>query len=256
MNEARLANGLRLRYADRGPKNGVAVLMLHGITDSSFSFSRVLPLMPANVRVIVPDQRGHGDSDRPEAGYRVDDFAIDALLLLDALNVQRAVVVGHSMGSFVARRMAERAPDRIERLILVGSAPSVRNDVVDGIRQAFEALQDPIDPAFVREFQMSTVHQPVPEDFMDRAIAESRKVPARVWKAALAGLFAYEPATPGASFVPTLVLGGAHDAVFSRAEQEALAEGIPGASVQILSDIGHSLQWEAPERFVSLLALR
>jgi pimeloyl-ACP methyl ester carboxylesterase len=256
MNEVRLANGLRLRYADRGPKNGMAVLMLHGITDSSFSFSRVMPLMPAGIRVIVPDQRGHGDSDRPEAGYAVDDFAIDALQLLDALNVQRAVVVGHSMGSFVARRMAERAPDRIERLILVGSAPSVRNDAVGGMQQAFEALQDPIDPVFVREFQMSTVHQPVPEDFMERAIAESRKVPARVWKAALAGLVAYHPATPGPSFVPTLVLGGDKDAMFSAAEQQALARGIPGAVVRILPDIGHTLHWEAPERFVSLLALR
>ncbi len=81
------------------------------------------------------------------------------------------------MGSFVARRMAERAPERIERLILVGSARTVRNDVISSVREAFDRLQDPIDADFSRDFQMSTVHQPVPADFIDRVIAESRKVP-------------------------------------------------------------------------------
>src|SRR5690606_26026743 len=116
--DARLPGGPRLRYLDGGPAEGPALLMLHGLTDSSYSFSRVLPLVPAHRRVVVPGRRGPGDSDRPHGGYGVAAFGSGALQLLDLLGVERAAVVGHSMGSFVARRIAERAPWRVSRRVL------------------------------------------------------------------------------------------------------------------------------------------
>jgi pimeloyl-ACP methyl ester carboxylesterase len=127
--QATLPSGVRLHYHEQGPAGGPVVLLLHGFTDSSHSFSRVMPLLPATLRVIAPDQRGHGRSDRPAAGYAVDDFARDALQLMDALNVKSATVVGHSMGSFVARRLAELAPSRVKSLALVGSGPHAGNAV-------------------------------------------------------------------------------------------------------------------------------
>ncbi len=125
-----LANGVRLNYVHSGPREGPAVIMLHGITDSAFSFSRVLPLLPPELRVIVIDQRGHGDSDRPADGYTMDDFAGDVLGLMDVLGIARATLVGHSMGSFVARRAAERAPERVTRLVLLGTALTPMNATV------------------------------------------------------------------------------------------------------------------------------
>ena len=85
--DAQLPGGVRMHYAQQGPPTGPAVLMLHGYADSWFSFSRVLPLMPADLRIIVPDQRGHGSSDRPRSGYGMDEFAEDAIQLMDALDV-------------------------------------------------------------------------------------------------------------------------------------------------------------------------
>jgi pimeloyl-ACP methyl ester carboxylesterase len=250
--EARLPSGVRLRYVDQGPTTGPAVLMLHGYTDSWFSFSRVLPLMPAGTRVIVPDQRGHGQSDRPDHGYAMDDLATDALQLMDLLQVRTVTVVGHSMGSFVARRVAEKAPARVTRLVLMGSAPVPMNAGLRELRTAVNELTDPVDAAFARGFQESTVMKPVPAAFMNEAIDGSLSVPARVWKSALAGLMAYVPT--GAPACPTLVLGGAGDSVFSRKEQEDLAASIPGASLEIIEGIGHTLHWEDPERFVASLA--
>ena len=61
--------------------------MIHGYSDSWFSFSRVLPLLPPELRVIAPDMRGHGDSERPPSGYRIADMADDVIRLMDALNV-------------------------------------------------------------------------------------------------------------------------------------------------------------------------
>jgi pimeloyl-ACP methyl ester carboxylesterase len=252
--DVRLPGGVRLHYIEQGPASGPVVLLLHGYSDSSFSWSRVLPLLPADLRVVAPDQRGHGASDRPAVGYAVDDFVSDALDLMDALGIRSAAVVGHSMGSFVARRLVERAPGRVTRLVLLGSGPTANNAVVRELVQAVGGLSDPVSAGFVRDFQASTVARPVPADFMERVIDNSQRMPAHVWRSALAGLVAYQPS--GVPRCPTLVVGGDADGVFSADEQARLAQEIPGARLDLAPGVGHALNWEEPERFVaSLLTL-
>jgi pimeloyl-ACP methyl ester carboxylesterase len=243
----RLPSGLGLHVVEQGPEHGQAVLMLHGYSDSWVSYSRILPLLPADWHVIVPDQRGHGDSDRPTNGYAPADLAGDAIQLLDLLGVAEAAVVGHSMGSFIARAVAARAPQRVERLVLVGSAATASNAVTQDLLREVEALDDPVGEDFVRAFQASTIHRPVPAAFFERIVAESLKLPARVWKAALSSLLTADPAPDLARIrCPVLILGGDRDGVFSRREQEHLATRIHGAILKISPEIGHDPQWEAP----------
>lgn len=252
LDRAQLSNGVTLHYAHQGPATGPAVVMLHGYTDSWFSFSRVLPLLPRELRVIAPDLRGHGDSDRPRLGYRTTDFAEDVLHLMEALDVPKAVLVGHSMGSFVARKIYELAQDRVSRLVLVGTGPVYRNGVVTQLVEAVGALTDPVDEQFVRAFQIGTVHAPVPEAFLESVIAISRRVPARVWQAALEGVLDDEVrlSKPG---VPALVLGGRQDSVFSVNEHMVLARQFPRGELQLVDGVGHAPHWEMPETFVSAL---
>jgi non-heme chloroperoxidase len=245
-----LPSHVRLNYVHGGAPHGSMVLMLHGLTDSSFSFSRVLPLLPSDVRFVALDQRGHGNSDRPVRGYSIDDFATDALQVMDALHVFEAVVIGHSMGSFVARRMAERAPDRVSRLVLIGTALTAQNAAIAELLTDFASLTDPVDERFIREFQTSCIHRHVPDAFMERVIAESRKVPARVWQAAIAGLWTYQPQWP--LTVPTTVIGGEKDAVFSPAEHADLFHATERSALYIEPNVGHTIHWEAPERFAAL----
>jgi pimeloyl-ACP methyl ester carboxylesterase len=245
-----LPDGLRLNYVHGGSTEGAAVILLHGLTDSAFSYSRVLPLMPPELRLIAVDQRGHGDSDRPADGYTMDDFAGDVIGLMDALGIARSMLVGHSMGSFVARRVAERAPERVSRLVLVGTALTPRNAVVGDLQTAVEALRDPVDESFIREFQLGTMRRAVPPEFLERVIAESRKLPARVWRAALAGLIRFQPQWPISC--PTAILGGELDAVFSVEEQMALFLGTQYSTLHLEPRVGHALHWEAPERFIEL----
>ena len=103
-------------------------------------------------RVYVLDQRGHGDSDRPSRGYLFSDFAADVLAFMDAKGLDAATIVGHSMGSFVAQHVASIAPERVSRLLLIGSASTVRNEVVFGLQREVRNLSDPIPAQFAREF--------------------------------------------------------------------------------------------------------
>lgn len=248
----RLSNGVTLHYASQGPRTGPAVIMIHGYSDSWFSFSRVLPLLSGELRVVVPDMRGHGDSDRPERGYRVTDLADDVVHLMDALDIAKAVVVGHSMGSFVARKVYELAPSKVSRLVLVGAGPSTQTEIFMALCAVVGVLTDPVDEAFVRDFQMSTVCAPVPRAFMEAAIANSRRMPARIWQAVLQGLVE-DQVRLGRPEVRTLVLGGREDTVFSANEQMVLARQFPLGELHLVDGVGHSLHWEQPKTFVSAL---
>ena len=249
--DVRLATGVRLRYAEQGDPAGEPVILLHGYTDSWFSFSRVLPALPASWRVFALDQRGHGDSERPESGYALVDLAADVIAFMDAMGLPRATVVGHSMGSLVAQQVAMAAPERVARLVLIGSATTVRNDVVLELEPAVDALSDPVDPEFVREFQLGTVHVMPPAEFMDEVVANSLEVPARVWRALLDGMLATEPPKRiGDRPIPALIVWGDRDAMFPRSEQEALLTLLPGAKLAEYADTGHAPHWERPERFV------
>ena len=246
----RLATGPRVHYAEQGDPAGEALLFLHGWPDSWYTFGRLLPLLdPARYRAFALDQRGFGDSERPAGGYALDQFAADAVAFLDAVGVARATVVGHSFGSFVARRMAETRPARVARLVLIGSAVAPANEVMREVQRAVRPLTDPLPEAFVREFQASTIHVPVPDAFFQGVVGESLKAPARVWRNALDGLLAADDAAHlGRIAAPTLILWGERDALFSREEQAPLAAAIPGARLTVYPETGHSLQWERPER--------
>jgi non-heme chloroperoxidase len=246
--DVRLSTGVRLRYLEQGDLAGRPVILLHGLTDSWFSFSRVLPGISKAHRVYALDLRGHGDSDRPAGGYAPRDMAADVIAFMDALDIRRATLVGHSMGSFVAQRAALAAPERIAGLVLIGSATAGRNEVTLELREAMASLPDIVPEGFAMEFQASTVHRSVPDEFMIRVVAESRKAPARVWRAALAGLLETERFTgPGGSGSPALLIWGDRDVVFSRSEQRALVAALPIASLRVYRETGHAPQWERPK---------
>lgn len=148
------------------------MILLHGYGDSWFSFSPILPLLDNKYRVYVLDQRGHGDSDRPLKNYALKQFAEDVLAFMDAVNVKRATIVGHSMGSFVAQHVAATAPERVNKLVLVGSATKIRNNLVSDLHREISTLTDPVPEKFVRDFQTSVAFQPLPQDFLNGIVKE------------------------------------------------------------------------------------
>jgi pimeloyl-ACP methyl ester carboxylesterase len=246
---ARLATGIELEFAERG--RGEALLLLHGYADSWYSWDGVLQALPETLRAVAPSQRGHGDSQKPAAGYELERFAEDAVALLDHLGIRRAVVCGHSMGSFIAQHLALAHPERVAGLVLVCGATTADNPVVRQLQADVRKLADPVDRAFAHDFQAGTVTHPLPEAVMARIMEETLKVPARVWHAALDGLIAWSPPRPLAEIAsPTLVAWGEHDEIFPLTEQHALRDAIPGATLRIY-DTGHALHWERPREFAA-----
>jgi pimeloyl-ACP methyl ester carboxylesterase len=118
-----------------------------------------------------------------------------------------------------------------------------------------QTLTDPIDRAFVEDFQASTAFNPLPPDFLNTVVDESLKVPARVWQDALAGLVA-ENTLPELWRIeaPTLLVWGDRDDIFPFSDQTDLLGGIPDVTFLVYEDIGHGLHWEVPERFTADLA--
>jgi pimeloyl-ACP methyl ester carboxylesterase len=243
-----LAAGPRLHYAEHGDPDGEPVLFLHGWPDSWFSFSRVVPLLPSRYRTLVPDHRGFGDSDRPPTGYAIEDLAQDSVALLDRLSIDRVAIVGHSFGSFVSRALALGHPERVTRIALIGTGLRATTPVILEAQQAIADLTDPVPESFARSFQSGTVYRPVPESFFDQIIAESMKLPARLWRETLDRLIAYDDvARLGRITSPTLLLWGDHDALFPRVDQDRLVTEISGARLRIYAETGHCPNWERPE---------
>ena len=241
-----LASGNQLRYATRGADLPIAVVFVHGWPDSWRSFEPVLDALPPTTSAVSVSLRGFGGSDAPPDGYTPDDFAADVRELVDHLDVISAVFVGHSMGTLVVQRLAASHSEMVAGLVLIGGLNQLSDEVFDDVWSVVQDLTDPISEPFVREFQSSTLAAPVPDRFFEQLVAESLRAPARVWRAAFAGIRTMPRDTTITA--PTLLLWGDQDALVPRTEQDTLLAAIPGARLVVYNDAGHSPNWEQPER--------
>ena len=125
---------------------------------------------------------------------------------------------------------------------------------VADLQRAVESFDDRVSEQFAREFQVSTIYRPIPAEFLDGAVAESLRLPARVWQSIMTGMLATDiPIGLRGTRIPTLVLWGDRDAVFPRrAQQDALVGLLGGAAtIEVYPETGHALHWERPEKFAS-----
>ena len=248
-------DGLLIPYVEQGDPDGVPLVLLHGITDSHRSYEPVLAALPDSIRAVAITARGHGDAGKPETGYDADQMAADVIAVMDALGIDRAIVAGHSMGSWTARRVAVLYPERVLGVVLAGAFASFHDKPeMDGLLEEFDALADPIDPAYARAWQDSTLGRSVPEAFMEMIVEETCKLPARVWRAAMRGLVDARLEPAGSVTVPALLCWGQKDAFVPDADQERLLARIPDAELRVYEGGGHALHWERPERFANDLA--
>jgi pimeloyl-ACP methyl ester carboxylesterase len=259
-----LSDGVTLAYLDVGARTAPPVVLIHGYTDSARDWAPIEPLLATKYRLIIVDLRGHGVSGKPDCCYTRFDFAYDVKLLLDALGIGTADIVGHSLGSLVAQTFAELWPASTRRLVLISSTGTSFGNLDQSSKmrlpvwlEQVEQLQDPIDPdsAFMRNWwQVSMAVNP--EFFSRKQRHDAAAIPARIWRAiadqSLLGVN-LRRMLPRIG-APTLLIWGGKDALASGPGRDALTAGIPHAEVRTFDSLGHDLFWENPPMIAALIA--
>lgn len=119
------SNGIRMHVATAGPDDGEPVILIHGFPETWYEWRKTIPALADRYRVIAPDTRGFGRSDKPDGRYDRAMLAADIVGVLDALEIDRAAVVGHDWGGIIAFKLAIDRPDRVTRLALLDTLCTV-----------------------------------------------------------------------------------------------------------------------------------
>ena len=251
-----LQNGVRLKYVELGNPDGKPLLLLHGYTDSSRSWSLMVPHL-GSYRLLIPDQRGHGGSDAPLCCYSPTQLADDARQFLDTLGIDKADVAGHSLGSMVAISLAAEYPERVSSVILIGSTALAPVKRGDWLYESAMALRTPLDPnsQFLREWHPANQPTPVDPVFAEAVREEFMTIPLHVWRGVLRELVQVPVARHSADVeAPVLLLSGGKDPLFPTHHHQALLQAFPNAEAQVFPDLGHNPNWERPGDIAAAIA--
>ncbi len=263
-------HGYRRAFVRAG--TGPAVLLIHGIGDSSDTWRPVIDQLARGHTVVAPDLLGHGRSEKPRADYSVAAYANGMRDLLSVLEIDRATVVGHSLGGGVAGQFAYQFPERCERLVLVGSGgvgksvnPFLRLAAVPGVevmmplfglppvraagRLAADALHRLSTPLGRDAEELLAVFDALPDTAARRAILRTLRS-GLDWRGQVITMLDRAYLAEG---LPTLLVWGRHDAVIPLDHGHLAHAAIPGSELEIFDDAGHFPHHADPERFAELL---
>lgn len=245
-----LSSGLRLALGETG--SGIPILLAHAWGETHRTFDKLAPVLASHLRLVVPDQRGVGASDKPIDGYSLGQSAADLVELLDVLALPSVFVLGTSSGGYVAQRLCVDYPERVAGLVLVGSPRSLAG-AADPFGTMLAKFHDPVTPEDVRSVNGAiSLRQPVPASFLADQDRAALSIPRQVWRARYEGLrTAIPPLDTGPVTAPTLLLWGDNDDVLPRSQADALIAEIPDARLVVYQDTGHLVLWEQPERVAS-----
>jgi pimeloyl-ACP methyl ester carboxylesterase len=231
---------------------GPPLLLIHGLGYARWGWEPVVEPLARSFDAILFDNRGIGASDAPPGPYTAAEFAADALQVLDEAEVERAHVLGTSLGGMVAQELALAAPERVDRLVLASTTP--------GGARAFPLPARTIElmtrGASLREFVENALAPDPDPEIVDRILVhrEATAQPVEAWSAQAAAGAAFDAFDRLEGIgAPTLVLHGTEDGVVDPRNATLLAERIPGARVELFEGGGHLFFWEQPDRFVDVV---
>jgi len=239
--------------------SGAPLLLIHGLGYARWGWEPVLPGLAERFDVVLFDNRGIGESDAPPGPYTAAEMADDAIQALDEAGVDRAHVVGTSLGGMVAQELALGYPDRVDRLVLACTTPGGPNaHPMPQQTVALMAEAATLEPAVaLRRFVENALapatvakHPELVDRILAHRIATAQDPVAWAAQAAAGATFdAFERL--GALAAQALVQHGDEDVVVDPRNADLLVELLPDAHLERLPGTGHLFFWEAPERFVS-----
>lgn len=250
---ATIANGIRQNHEVLAPREGAedppTIVCVHGILiDSlaSYYFTIAAALRDAGFRVVLYDLRGHGKTEQPASGYRLDDFVEDLAALLDSLGIRQACLLGNSFGGTVAYGLAARHPDRVTGIAAIESEPATpawSEKMAANLHKAATQLGT---------FEATAwITARYGRDLARRAKRAARLLAASTLEKDLPQGAVLTPAGIGAITCPTLALYGAKSDL---ADQVGYLRALmPAYEAVVLPGLEHSVLVEAPDRVLDLI---
>jgi 3-oxoadipate enol-lactonase len=237
------SGGVSLHFEEEG--SGPALVLVHGGLVDCRSWERQRSLA-SELRLIMPDTRGFGQSTGPLTGLRVHDLADDVIRLLDHLGVESSYLLGFSMGGMTVQACALLHPERVRGIILVSTrcgglplraANRGPEEVPGHVRRAFS-------PSFLQGN----------EEFLERYIAMAVENESKGWyDVRQAMTHAFDADQIGSIACPALVIHARDDASIPVVEAERLSAALASARLVVVEDSGHTIQIERPELFNELV---
>lgn len=258
-----LRSGLGVRVVESGPPEGECVVLLHGWGCSAYLFHAIVPtLTAAGFRVMVPDLKGHGLSDKPldRAGYHVSAMTAHVVEILDALELGRTTLVGHSMGGAIALRLALDHPERIQAVIALNPVGLGHVRIVGMVRAISPRWVAPLIPWLVPRWGVALVmHLTFARDGRVRgrdvdqywAPSQFREFPLAMWH--LLHAFEWTCWSPEGFAAlrrlrrAPLIITGEDDRLVRMRDIERAACEANAAELLVLDDVGHVSPEEAPD---------
>jgi len=281
-----LPTGVELCVQLGGPDDAEPIIFLHGFPESHRTWRAVAPDLARDFRVVAPDQRGFGESDKPEGveQYKTDRILEDLIALADALGIGRFTLVGHDWGGAVAWLAALRHPDRIQRLVIVNAPhPYVfQKSLIDdpAQRAASQYISAFRNPAMERGIEAMGFEAFFAKTFashadVTRLSAEEKQAYLDDWArpGALTAMLNWyraseiivprvdEDADPPVwttfafpnIIVPTLVIWALKDVALLPVQLEGLHSLIEDLRIVTVPDAGHFVPWERPEPVIAAI---
>ena len=253
--------------------NGPALLLIHGIGDSSDTWQPVLEELGRHHTVVAPDLLGHGRSEKPRADYSIAAYANGMRDLLSVLEIDRVTVIGHSLGGGVAAQFAYQFPERCERLVLVDSggvgrsvSPFLRLATVPGVETLMPLFGLPpvrmatritagvmrhLSTALGRDAEeLLAVFDALPDTAARTAILRTLRSGVD-WRGQVITMLDRAYLAEG---MPTLLVWGRHDAVIPLGHGRLAHAAMPGSQFEIFDDAGHFPHHSDPARFVHIVS--
>jgi len=269
--ESQTLHGHRVAYRIAGDPDAPVVMLIHGMAGSSTTWREVMPSLSERFRVVAPDLLGHGRSDKPATDYSLGAHASLTRDVLANLGVERATIVGQSLGGGVAMQFAYQYPELCERLVLVSSG-GLGRDVSWILRllslPGAELVLPVIVPAFVRDHGNALsrwLHgqgvRPPRMAEMWRAYASladggSRQAFLRTLRSVVDASGQTVSARDRlylAASMPALILWGDNDPIIPVSHGIEAHESMPGSRLVVFEGVGHFPQVEVPDLFVAEL---
>lgn len=251
-------NGYSLRYLDAGA--GEAIVLIHGLAGDYTAWLSQVEHLSKTFRVIAFDNRGAGQSTQIDEPISTRDLAMDTLGLMDHLGVEKAHVVGRSMGGAVAQHMALISPKRVISLVLCASFAKLDplgKRVLSNMREALEWRMSWADHArhSVQNFVSAEFFNSHPERVaaIEKLIGGETRLPACYVQQNIACQEHDTLAELKSLTMPALVLAGDSDPICSMTATNWLSSALPNAKTEIFQGASHFFLMEQPDKFMSIL---